>query len=161
MNTTATWKKLLFILTVGFDFHMTDIETCGPLLMDEQSQDNQLKPTYSSSVPLRDVTLKIYREQWTIERGGERGSYDWYRNLWTPSHGRAKPGQPAQTYMQQLCANTRFNPEDLPGATDDREGWWERVIRLIWKPVGPFTWTSKGRTTSLNLHTAALCRYEM
>ena len=30
--------------------------------------------TYSSSVPIRDVVLKIYRKQWTIERGGEWGS---------------------------------------------------------------------------------------
>ena len=28
-------------------------------------------------------------------------------------------------------------------------------------PVDPFTWTSKGRTTSSNLHTVALCRYGM
>ena len=23
--------------------------------------------------------------------------------LWSPTHGRAKAGQPAQTYIQQLC----------------------------------------------------------
>ena len=28
-------------------------------------------------------------------------------------------------------------------------------------PVDPFTWTSKGRTTSSNLHSAALYRYGM
>ena len=28
--------------------------------------------------------------------------------LWTPSHGRAKAGCPALTYIQQLCANTRW-----------------------------------------------------
>ena len=47
--------------------------------------------------------------------------------LWTPSHGRAKAGQPAMTYIQQLCANTGCNPEDLPEVMDNREGWWERV----------------------------------
>ena len=26
--------------------------------------------------------------------------------LWTPSHGRAKTGRPARTYIQQLCADT-------------------------------------------------------
>ena len=26
--------------------------------------------------------------------------------LWTPSHGRAKAGRPARTYMQHLCADT-------------------------------------------------------
>ena len=47
--------------------------------------------------------------------------------LWTPSHGWAKAGQPARTYIHQLCANTECSPEDLPEAVDDREGWRERV----------------------------------
>ena len=41
--------------------------------MDKQRQDDQLEPTYSSYVPIRDVALKTYRKQWMIERGGERG----------------------------------------------------------------------------------------
>ena len=36
--------------------------------MAEQRQDDQLEPTYSSSVPIRDIALKTYRE------GGKRGS---------------------------------------------------------------------------------------
>ena len=47
--------------------------------------------------------------------------------LWTLSHGRVKAGRPAQTYIQQLCADTGCSPEDLPEAMDDREGWQERV----------------------------------
>ena len=43
--------------------------------------------------------------------------------LRTPSHGRAKVRQPAKTYIQQLCADTGCNLEDLLGAMDD--GWWE------------------------------------
>ena len=39
--------------------------------------------------------------------------------LWTPSHGRAKVGRPARTYMQPLCADT--------GCSLDRDRWWERV----------------------------------
>ena len=46
---------------------------------------------------------------------------------WTPSHGRAKAGRPARTYMQQLCADTGWSFEDLPEAMDDREGRRERV----------------------------------
>ncbi len=42
--------------------------------MDEQRQDDQLEPIYSSSVPIRDVALKTCQKQWTIERGGEKGS---------------------------------------------------------------------------------------
>ena len=33
--------------------------------------------------------------------------------LWTPSHGRAKAGRPARTYIQQFCADTWCRPEDL------------------------------------------------
>ena len=47
--------------------------------------------------------------------------------LWTPSHGQAKVGRPDRTYVQQLCANTRYSLADLSGAMDDREGWRERV----------------------------------
>ena len=47
--------------------------------------------------------------------------------LWTPTHGRAKAGRPARTYIQQLCEDTECCPEDLPGAMKDREEWRERV----------------------------------
>ena len=41
--------------------------------MDEQRQDDQREPTYSSFVPKRDVALKTCQKQWTIEKGGEKG----------------------------------------------------------------------------------------
>ena len=47
--------------------------------------------------------------------------------LWTPSHGRAKAGRPARTYIQQLCEDTGCCPEDLARAMNDREEWRERV----------------------------------
>ena len=39
-----------------------------------------------------------------------------------PSHGRARYGQLAGTYLQQLCGDTKCSLEDLPGAIDDRNG---------------------------------------
>ena len=36
--------------------------------------DDQLEPTYSSSVRIPDVALKTCQKRWTIERNGERGS---------------------------------------------------------------------------------------
>ena len=36
--------------------------------------------------------------------------------LWTPSHGR-----PVRTYIQQLCADSGYSLEDLPGAMKDRD----------------------------------------
>ena len=47
--------------------------------------------------------------------------------LWTPTYGWAKAGQPAWTYIQQLCENTGCGPEDLPEAMNNREKWRERV----------------------------------
>ena len=46
--------------------------------------------------------------------------------LWTPTHGHAKAGRPARTYIQQLCEDTGCCPEDLPEAMNDREKWRER-----------------------------------
>ena len=47
--------------------------------------------------------------------------------LWTPTHGRAKAGRPARTYIQQLCDDTGCKPGDLPEAMNNREGWRESV----------------------------------
>ena len=47
--------------------------------------------------------------------------------LWTSTHGRVKAGRPARTYIQQLCEDTGYCPEDLPRAMNDREEWRERV----------------------------------
>ena len=44
--------------------------SCGPFHMAEQKQDDQLETIYNNSVPVRDVALKICREQWTIEENG-------------------------------------------------------------------------------------------
>ena len=57
--------------------------------------------------------------------------------LWTPSHGRAKAGQPTRTYIRQLCADTGCSLEDLLGAMDDRDRWWERVREIC---AGSTTW---------------------
>ena len=46
---------------------------------------------------------------------------------WTSTYGRAKAGQPAQTYIQQLCEDTGCSPEDLPEAMNGREKWREMV----------------------------------
>ena len=42
--------------------------------MAEQKQGNQLEPTHSSFVPIRDVALNTSQKQWTTGSGGERGS---------------------------------------------------------------------------------------
>ena len=51
--------------------------------------------------------------------------------LWTPLYGRTKPRRPAWTYIEQLCENMGYSPEDLPEAMNDREKWRERLFRCV------------------------------
>ena len=68
-------------------------------------------------------------------RRARHAGYCWRRRdelirdvlLWTPTHGRAKAGRPARTYIQQLCEDTGCCPEDLPRAMNERAEWRERV----------------------------------
>ena len=46
--------------------------------------------------------------------------------LWTSAYSRAKAGWPARTYIQQLCEDTGYSPEDLPVAMKDWEKWREK-----------------------------------
>ena len=39
--------------------------------------------------------------------------------LWTPTYGWAKAGQPAWTYIQQLCEDTGCYSEDVPARGDE------------------------------------------
>ena len=50
------------------------IYSYGPPRMAEEKQDDQLEPTYSSSVMIRDVVLRTYQKRWTIGRSGAGGS---------------------------------------------------------------------------------------
>ena len=57
--------------------------------------------------------------------------------LWTPIYGQAKAGQPARTYILQLCEDTRCSPEDQPEVINNREKWQERVRDIH---AGSTTW---------------------
>ena len=52
---------------------------------------------------------KTIQVRWTRHAGHCWRSRDEFISdvlLWTPTYGRAKAGQPARTYMQQLCEDT-------------------------------------------------------
>ena len=73
---------------------------------------------------------KTIQVRWTRHAGHSWRSRDELISdvlLWTPTYGRAKAGQPARTYIQQLCEDTGCNPEDLPEVINDREKWRERI----------------------------------
>ena len=67
--------------------------------------------------------------------------------LWIPTHGRAKAGRPARTYIQQLCEDTGCCPEDLPRAMNDREEWRERVRDIRAASTIWWWWTFVGYLT--------------
>ena len=75
-------------------------------------------------------TIKIWRIRHAGQCWRSRDELISDVHLWTPSHGRAKAGRPAQTYIQQLCDNTGCIPEDLTEAMDDREVWKKRVRNI-------------------------------
>ena len=72
-------------------------------------------------------TIKIRRTRHAVHCWRSRDELISNVLLRTPSHGREKAGWLAQTYIQQLCADTGCSPEDLLEVMDDREGWRERV----------------------------------
>ena len=45
--------------------------SCGPLHMDEQRQDEQPERSYNSPVPIQDVGLRTYWRQWTIVKDAD------------------------------------------------------------------------------------------
>ena len=70
--------------------------------------------------------------------------------LWTPTHGRARAGRPARTYIQLLCEDTGCCPEDLPRAMNDREEWRERVRDIGATSARWWWWWWNIRTVSLS-----------
>ena len=71
--------------------------------------------------------------------------------LWTPTYGRAKPGRPARTYIQQLCEDTGCSPEDLPEAMTDREKWRERVSDIRASGMTWWWWYLLSMGSSINI----------
>ena len=74
--------------------------------------------------------MKTIQVRWTRHAGHCWRSRDELISdvlLWTPTCGWAKAGQPARTYIQQLCEDMGCSPEDLPEVMNDREKWQERV----------------------------------
>ena len=78
--------------------------------------------------------------------------------LWTPTHGCARVGRPARTYIQQLCEDTGCSPEDLPEAMNDRKKWRETVRDIR---AGGATWwwwneVMKKKQRGFNFYTATM-----
>ena len=47
--------------------------------------------------------------------------------LWSPRHGKNRPGCPSTTYIYQLCRDMECTPDDLPALMQDRDEWRDRL----------------------------------
>ena len=105
--------------------------------MDEQMQDNQLKPMYNSSVPIQDVALKTYRERWTIETAGERGSErSLLDNQQEPVYNSSVPIQDValKIYRERWTIETvgeRGSERSLLSAWYDDDDWLQIVLYYL------------------------------
>ena len=73
---------------------------------------------------------KTIQVRWTRHAGHcwrSRDELISYLLQWNPSHGRAKAGRLARTYIHHLCEDTGSSSKDLPKAMNDWERWRERV----------------------------------
>ena len=80
-------------------------------------------------------TIQVRRTRHVKHCWRSRGKFISNIFLRTPSHGWAKAGWPARTYIQQLCADTSCRLGDLLGVMDYQEEWWRgsgRSALLVW-----------------------------
>ena len=99
-------------------------------ILNKSWRQNPTKQQLYGHQPPITKTIKVRRTRHTGHCWKSRDELISEVLLWTPSHGRAKAGRPAQTYSQQLCPHTGCSPEDLPKAVDDREVWRERAKNI-------------------------------
>ena len=118
----CVWPLFLFFLVAS----ILNYRQLRAILNKSWRQHLTKQPLYSH-LPLITKTIQIRRTRHTGHRWRSRDGLISDVLLWSLSHGRAKAGRPARTYIQQLSANTGCSREDQPEAVDNREGWQERV----------------------------------
>ena len=89
---------------------------------------------YSHLLPIT-KTIQVRRTRHSEHCRRSRGELISDVLLWIPTYGRAKA---ARTYIQQLCEDTGWSPEDLPETMNDREKWRERFRDI--RACGTWLW---------------------
>ena len=107
------WRKSLTAITR---------ECCERAILNKSSRQHPTKQQLYGYQPPITKTIKIRRIRHARHCWRSRDELISDIYLWTPSHGQAKAGRPARTYVEQLCADKGCSPEDQPEAMDDREG---------------------------------------
>ena len=133
-------KKYVFIMLFFFNhftrvlFNILYLNFISSKINKSWKQQSSKKQLYGHLQTIT-KTIKIRRTRHTGHCWRSRDELISDVLQWTPSRGRAKAGQPAGTYVQQLCVHTRCSHEDLPEAMDDRERWRVRVRYLFTQPL--------------------------
>ena len=78
---------------------------------------------YDHSPPIA-KTIRVRRTRHTGHSWRSRDEVIRAVLLWTPSHGRTKAERPARTYIQQLCADTRWMKRGVAVEGQGYPCWW-------------------------------------
>ena len=130
MNNVHTWDSVFvlvwtgFFLTAGEDGNYTRMLRA---ILNKSWQQHPTRHQLYGHLPPITKTIQVRRTRHAGHCWRSRDELIRDVLLWIPTHGRAKAGRPARTYIQQLCEDTGYCPEDLPRAMNDREEWRERV----------------------------------
>ena len=92
-------------------------------ILNKSGKQHSIKQQLYGHLPPITKTIKITQTRHVVHCWRSRDELISDVLLWTPSHGQAKAGRPARTYIQQLCVDTGCSPEDLPEVIDNTEGW--------------------------------------
>ena len=92
-------------------------------------QHSTKKQLYGHLPPIM-KTIQIRRARYVRHSWRSKGELISNVLLWTSSHGRARLGWPARSYLKQLCTNWGCNTKDLQREMDDRDAKQERVREI-------------------------------
>ena len=113
--------------TAGEETRMATTQECCVQSWTSPGSNTPQDTNCTATCPLSRKTIQVRRTRHAGHCWRSRDELIRDVLLWIPTHGRAKAGRPARTYIQQLCEDTGCCPEDLPRAMNDREEWRERV----------------------------------
>ena len=137
VNCTQT---LYVALSISFQIFCTGISRMLRVILNKSWRQHPTRHQLYGHLPSITKTIQVRRTRHAGHCWRSRDELISEVLLWTPTYGRAKAGRPARTYIQQLCEDTGYIPEDLREAMNDREKWRERVRDISAKGTTRWWW---------------------
>ena len=119
-------------------------------ILNKSRRQHTTKQQLYGHIPLITKTIQVRRSRHAGPSWRSKDELISVIILYTPSHGRAKAGRPARTYIQQLFTDAGCSLEDQPVAMDDRDECQERVREIR---AGGVTWWWLWKCSSRNCRT--------